>query len=92
VRNGRYKELELTDHEIDTLLENKEYRNSLKRLRNSLFRYHKDFAINSKFWDFINLDTSKDWIIDLKCAFEKYFVAHPIVKEYMMSLEKITKK
>lgn len=86
-----YKELNLEDKEIDTLLANTDYVLKLRRLRNSMFHYQKH-PLPKKFWDFIFIPDSEQWIKKLKSAFERYFTSTLGIQEFLENLKKSMSK
>jgi hypothetical protein len=60
-----YKELNLSDGKINLLLQNREYLNNLKRLRNAVFHFQNK-PMPKKLMDFIEMNDSEKWILKLK--------------------------
>ena len=77
-----YQALKLKDDEIDRLLQQSEYIQKLRRLRNSLFHYQKN-RLPRKFWDFIFISDSEKWIMELKKSFTKYFNKEIPIKDFI---------
>lgn len=88
-----YKQLKLTNHEIDAILSDEDYVDNLRLLRNSLFHYQNDIR-PQKLMKFIEKDDSGKWINRLDNCFEKFFIENvPILKITKEFLDdKINKK
>lgn len=84
-----YKELKLKDEELDKLLERTEYIDQLRRLRNSLFHYQKK-TLPSKFWDFIFISDSEQWIFQVKKSFTRYFNKNIPIQELIEKCKKFS--
>jgi hypothetical protein len=67
-----YRESELGDERIDTVLSNEEYVESLRRFRNSTFHFQK-VPISQKMMEFLERKDSEHWIRDLNHAFRAFF-------------------
>lgn len=65
-----YRELGMSDPEIDTLLQSPHVE-SLRRLRNATFHFQKTYH-TEKFWDFMNGETPI-WLDKLEKAFSRWF-------------------
>lgn len=75
-----YKQLKLSNHEIDALLAEEDYVENLRHLRNALFHYQSDIR-PPKLMKFIDRENSADWIIRLDKSFENFFIENvPILK------------
>jgi hypothetical protein len=68
-----YKDLKLSDHNIDNLLSEIVYVDKLRLLRNALFHYQDDIR-PTKLMEFIDLEGSAEWIKKLDKCFEKFFI------------------
>jgi hypothetical protein len=67
-----YKELKLSDEEIDALLKKSDYVNNIKLLRHSLFHYQKE-QLPDRLMKFIEMENSAEWALKVKNAFETFF-------------------
>lgn len=66
-----YRELELTDPEVDFFLANEDYVISLRRFRNAMFHYQEN-PFSNKLLEFLELDDG-EWARGLNAAFKRYF-------------------
>lgn len=68
-----WKELKLSDSKIDELLKNQENLNYLRRYRNGVFHFQKEY-FDARFMDLISEKSSPKWIRELQTEFSRYFL------------------
>lgn len=87
-----YKQLKLSNNEINFFLSEENYVENLRCLRNSLFHYQNDIR-PKKLMKFIDQEGSADWINRLDKSFENFFIENvPILKMTKEVFDEIIKK
>lgn len=83
-----WRELGLKDHKIDALLSSN-YVGLLRRLRNGVFHFQKDY-FDSRFRNYTNVgDPAANWADDLHNEFSRYFLEWYESRGIEYSLEKL---
>ena len=80
-----YKELGCKYDKVDTLLEQSEYVERLRRFRNAVFHYQDDL-INQKMLEFVDTPDSENWLKNLNEAFQQFFLDTLPLKEQLVRM------
>ncbi|WP_457795377.1 hypothetical protein [Horticoccus sp. 23ND18S-11] len=67
-----FQELRLQDAQVEELIRREDYISQLRRFRNSIFHFQKDFE-TEKYWDFLKAKESEIWVRKLNSALEGFF-------------------
>lgn len=86
-----YRDLNIEDNKINSLLKETEYIDALRVFRNGIFHYQKD-PIPEKVLRFLELKDSEIWIKEINKAFKSYFETELKIKESILRFTKITRK
>ncbi|WP_434633137.1 hypothetical protein [Vibrio sp. SCSIO 43086] len=81
-----YRELDITDERVDSLLEQYDFVDALRLFRNATFHYQKA-PIPEKAMKFLETENSENWIQDLHVAFRQYFEKQLPIRETMEKLK-----
>lgn len=81
-----YKEVETTHPKIDSLLEQVEKVDALRRFRNGMFHFQSE-PIHDKLMTFAEIPGVEKWVDDLQSAFEEYTEALFPNRERMFATE-----
>lgn len=83
-----WKELGLRDDKIDALL-NSDYINLLRRLRNGVFHFQRDY-FDRRFLDYTKAgDPATNWADDLHNEFSRYFLEWFDSREFKYSIQEL---
>ena len=85
-----YKELECRDEGVGQLLENAEFVDSMRRLRNANFHFQED-PFSPKLVNFLHAEGSEEWVRALYFAFDKFFTEKLKLNEVIESLQASTR-
>nr|WP_315429152.1 hypothetical protein [uncultured Albidiferax sp.] len=85
-----YKELACQDAEVDRLLGNAEFVDSLRRFRNANFHFQED-PFSPKLVDFLHAEGSEDWVRALYFALDNFFTEKLKLNEVIASLQATTR-
>ena len=81
-----YRELNLSNKEVDELLAQEEYVDLLRQFRNAIFHYQKN-PISEKLLGFLTMKESEIWIRKLNSAFAAFFTAYPPINKFLKQFE-----
>lgn len=81
-----FRELKLSDPDIDALLSQEEYTGTLRRFRNATFHFQEN-PLSDKLMDFLTAEKSEHWIRDLNRAFKRYFEASLPLEEMVKAMK-----
>jgi hypothetical protein len=81
-----YKEMGLSDVDLDRLLVRADYVDLLRRFRNSILHYQED-ALCDKHTAFLYAEGSEKWILDLNRAFEAFFLRELPIEEWLNKVQ-----
>jgi len=77
-----YREMKCQDDDIDSLLSNEEFVDTLRLFRNSTFHYQKQ-PIPDKARKFIESEGSETWIRKVHLAFKRFFEKNLAIREML---------
>ncbi len=80
-----YRDLKLRDDEIDALLQEADFADSLRRFRNAVFHYQED-PLSAKLLDFLTAPRSEEWVQALKRAFDRFFAKSLPIRQLLEQL------
>jgi hypothetical protein len=81
-----YRELGCEDADVDRLLKNAAYVDSMRRFRNANFHFQED-PFSPKLVDFLHAEGSEDWVRALYFALDRFFTERLQLKEVIKSLQ-----
>ncbi|MBF0475906.1 MAG: hypothetical protein HQK59_08730 [Deltaproteobacteria bacterium] len=81
-----FRELNLSHPEVEELLKNEEYLDSLRLFRNATFHYQKN-PLTEKAWRFLLAKDSEIWIKHINDAFEKFFFENLPLEQFVNEIK-----